>query len=308
MNSHIADTLNQLVSLYRTMPDKGFQTRALLKAIKSIKEYPSEIDSEETALEVPGVGKGIAQRIAEILETGTLAELDQDSYGAAVAELTKVTGIGPKKALLFAQAGIDSVEALRKAHIQGKVRLTHHMEVGLNHYEDLLERIPREEVDRLAQTITGILPPGIIFEICGSYRRGAPTCGDIDILITEPGSEEPASEALTALVERLGEMGILIDSLTFKGGKKYMGVALIDQLARRIDIRYIPWSAFYPALVYFTGSKNFNIKIRKRAIEMGYSLSEYGLKGYSEPFPSEEALFQFLGLDYVPPTEREMGK
>ena len=98
--------------------------------------------------------------------------------------------------------------------------------------------------------------------------------------------------------------------LTNKGKKKYMGVCQIGNVGRRIDIRYIDYTAYYAALIYFTGSKNFNIKIRNLALEQGYSLSEYGLKdkktGEIICLHSERELFDLLGIVYTQPLERDI--
>jgi len=119
---------------------------------------------------------------------------------------------------------------------------------------------------------------------------------------------------LEQLKEVLSNWGFLIDHLTFKGGKKYMGVCTLGEgyKARRIDIRCVDWHSYYPALIYFTGSKNLNIKLRRKAQELGYSLSEYGFKVIDSDemitVDSEEELFEMLNEPYLPPTSREMGK
>jgi DNA polymerase/3'-5' exonuclease PolX len=119
---------------------------------------------------------------------------------------------------------------------------------------------------------------------------------------------------LTQLVDTLKEIGFLIDHLTESGNKKYMGVCRVVSIARRIDIRFVDYASYYAALMYFTGSKHFNIAVRRRALEMGYSLNEYGLHEADDesktpiPVESEKKIFDLLGIDYVAPTDRDIGQ
>lgn len=317
------------------------------KAIYGIKKYDQEITSGAQAQKnVEFVGKGIATRIDEILKKGKLKELKglekikkklvkTDKRQVKIDALEGVTGIGPVKAKeLVTKHGIKSVSELRKAVEKGKITVTHHTMIGLKYYEDFLQRIPRKEVTKFEKKIKGILTKKFgddyIMTVTGSYRRGKETCGDIDILMTNPKAtttekmEKQFDTFLPQLLETLHKKGILIDDLTSLGSSKYMGVGRLGEngKARRIDIRFVPYNSYYPALLYFTGSKDFNIMMRNYAIEQGYLLSEYGL--YKNPdrkkkltskelgsknkliFHSEKDIFTALGMDYVPPTERNM--
>lgn len=312
----VIDILNQLVASYKTKRDKGFQTKALLKAIEALNTCGIDsIPSGEYALKnIKGVGKGIAQRIDEIIATGNLEELCEDKQRQIIiTEFLKVTGVGEKRAADFYEQGYRTIDQLKT------IPHTHHISLGLKYFDDFQQRIPRQEVDHIVNIIKGelndfVVNTGLIMEFCGSYRRGSATCGDIDVLITSKQLVNKKTP-LEKIVKKLTETGLLVDHLTTAGEKKYMGVCktTVSPVAHRIDIRYIPYDSFYPALIYFTGSKNFNIMIRNRAIELGYSLSEYGFTRLGqEEVPitvhSEEELFQILEMAYVPPTEREMGK
>ena len=148
-----------------------------------------------------------------------------------------------------------------------------------------------------------------IFNICGSYCRGKKDCGDIDVLITiNDPTYDNINHCLHGYINILTDKGILIDHLTEKGDKKYMGFCKLNGIVRRIDIRYIDYQSYYPALIYFTGSKEFNIKVRNKALEKGYSLSEYGLKEKSSgkliTLDSEEELFKLLNIPYQLPIDR----
>jgi len=131
--------------------------------------------------------------------------------------------------------------------------------------------------------------------------------------MTYKGMTKTNPNFLKLFVKSLYDSGFIIDHLTTNIKTKYMGVCQLGGskskgVGRRIDIRAVPYQCFYPALIYFTGSKEFNIEIRRKALEKGYSLSEYGLKKIDDDtmtsFNSEKEIFDFLGLDFVEPTKR----
>jgi len=329
-----------------------FKASALKSAAKKIVNCPTEITSASIAIQKAGISERIGKRIQEILETGGLTELagsgsvvwtagsgaagsgaagsgsagsgagsavlEVDFETTAIKALTQITGIGPKKAKIYYDQGIYNISDLRKACQDGKIKLTHHIEVGVRWYEDLLLRMPREEasaLDVILQKVIKKMNPDLILTICGSYRRGKLDCGDIDVLITNPKkpNEELAPYGyLKNFVKKLQEIGFIVGDLTTEGDKKYMGVCKLnaDGRGRRIDIRCVDYVSYYAALIYFTGSKDFNIDVRRRAIEKGYSLNEYFFTKTSTNekimVHSEEELFQILKIPYVLPTDRNI--
>ena len=319
MNAVIIQKLSDLTELYKKDPEKKFKFKvaAINKALASIKQYKYTITSGQYATEnLPHIGEGIAKRIDEILETGTLSELPTSTSPItvskeekALAELLEITGMGEVRAkALIKNENIMSVDDYRKAIGEGRVKTTHHIDIGLKYFDDLKERIPRKEIELMEIIIRRTfdsISRNIIFNICGSYRRGKETCGDIDVLFTL--KDNTNDKLLQLVVEKMTKSGYLIDHLTTKGDKKYMGICKGN---RRIDIRYIEYTAYYAALLYFTGSKDFNIQIRNKAIDAGYSLSEYGLKdkksGELIELHSEEELFNLLKIPYVKPVERDI--
>lgn len=338
----IVAVLERLCGQYKMMPNKKFQLRAVQTATTNLKKYDGsgggggDIKSgKDAAAKVSGIGKGMIRRIDEILDKGDLAELKDgcggggSSGGAPKAAkrakkgdkaVINVTGIGPVKAKKLIDEGYADIDSLRGGVDSGKVKLTHHMKVGVKYYEDFLERIPREEIvkmDALLRKHLVALSGGgseeYILEVCGSYRRGREDCGDVDVLMTYKGMKKANGNFLTMFVKSLTDCGFVVDHLTTKIKTKYMGVCKLGGVkgggvARRIDIRAVPYHCFYPALIYFTGSKEFNINIRRKALEKGYSLSEYGFKKVEDSslisFDSEKEIFDFLGLDFVDPTKR----
>ena len=310
-NEHLIKTLKKLSKQYRSDSSLRWKKKALDKAIYSLKHHDEEINSGKDALVLENIGKGIAKRIDEILNTGTLAELidTETPEMKAIKEFKRITGVGNTRAKKWASSGILTLDSLREAIASGTVKSTHHIDIGLKYLEDFEKRIPRSEIVEFQSLLDEImfnLDDEIIYNICGSYRRENVDSGDIDILISHPDNKK----YLTDLVKVLKDADICIDDLTKKGNKKYMGVCKIPScgIARRLDIRFIEYESYYAALLYFTGSKEFNVKVRKVAIEQGYSLSEYGLfKKDTEEIiilSSEEELFEILGLDYVPPNLR----
>ena len=120
--------------------------------------------------------------------------------------------------------------------------------------------------------------PQLKLEMVGSYRRGLPDSGDIDILLTSPAFDpEPAT--LNQLVAKLKEKQVIVEDLS-QGPLKYMGIGkwTPESTARRIDISVLPYRSYWTGLLHYTGSQEFNRYMRREAISKGYSLSEYELK------------------------------
>jgi DNA polymerase beta len=319
MNHQIISILERLHKQYQSDSSLRFKTRALRNALSEIKKHNYEITSSEYAVKkIKSIGNGIASRIDEILKTGTLSELKIDNTNISIMdELLTITGIGPTRANQLVKDGITGINDLKKQVSDGKIKITHHIQIGLDYYVDLTKRIPRNEITlmkKVLQKEIKYVDSKLLFEICGSYRRGVPDSGDIDVLISHSKHLDNISKQkyLQKLVKRLKETGFILDSLTSDGAKKYMGVCRIDSspYGRRIDIRCVDFSAYYAALLYFTGSKNFNILVRNRALELGYSLNEYSLTKKEDNkkiiLNSEKELFEILDIDYIKPTERNI--
>jgi DNA polymerase beta len=319
-NQSLVNNFQKLSIFFATDPKAAFKLKALKKVIPQIVSHELPIVSGNYAKKnLSGVGKGFAERIDEILETGTLKELveEDDDETIAIQQLSRVTGIGPVYAKkLYEEDEISTIEELQDAVSRGIVELSHHRAIGLKYLEEFEKRIPSKEVKKAESILLKELnkiDKKLILTICGSYRRGCPSCGDIDVLITHPDAKSEETY-LAQLVDKLEKIGFLIDHLTESGNKKYMGVCRVTSFARRIDIRFVDYSSYYAAMLYFTGSKHFNIGIRNRALEMGYSLNEYGLHKSDDtskkiiPVNSEEEIFDILGIDYVPPTNRDIGQ
>jgi DNA polymerase beta len=305
-----------------------FRSTQFKKALSSLRAYEGDITSGRQAQQLPGIGKGIADRIDEILRTGTLSELSVvktlDDRTQLITQLTTVTGIGESNANKFIEIGISSLEDLRAKVANGTVKLTHHMRVGLKYYDDFLQKIPYQEIAELGQIMKSCVTslfPNVLVEICGSHRRKKPLSGDIDVLMTCPDivTDDDMVKSniryLKQIVTTLQRTGFIIDDLTSQGDTKYMGVCLhpSSKVGHRIDIRFVSFDSFYPAILYFTGSMMLNKLMRTVALEKGYTLNEYGLyrlvTGHKEErivVKSEKEIFEILNLVYLDPEQRDL--
>ena len=181
-------------------------------------------------------------------------------------------------------------------------QLTSAQRIGLEHFDDLKLRIPRNEIDEIKQKISDNIPENVLWEITGSYRRNELESGDIDLLL------KSNTVNLSFIIAKLVKSGLIIGELA-RGASKFMGIARLNSEtpARRIDILVVPETSWAYALFYFTGSARFNVLVRQRAIKMGYRLNEYGMtnsQGFSFLASTEEEIFEHLNMEYLTPEER----
>ena len=296
-----------------------YKALAYKKAIDTIRRYDGLITSAEQLKTAEGIGKKTYDKIVEILATGGLAAAERMKERAdlgAFEILTSIHGIGPVKARELIGAGITSVAGLRAVARADAGLLTEAQTLGLKYYEDGVLRIPRAEMERHEATLLGALPSPLFGKIVGSYRREAPDSGDVDMLVSYPEtmSDKDAQALFRTFVATLESRGY-IEAKLAGGGKKWMGyVRLGDGIPRRLDLLLTPPTMYGYAILYFTGSDKFNVAFRKWCLTRGYSLNEHTLtplKDSGKPLPppllTEEAIFDFVGLRFVRPTERVDG-
>ena len=312
MNKKILEELTKQYGSYKHDKATVWKAKALAGAIQKIKELAFEITNPAIQLAgIKGFGKGIIGRIEKILKDGTL----NTQSTTLMDTFCSITGVGPARAKEWMEIGIKSLDEAVEGIECGRLKSTHHIDIGIKYYHDFLIRIPRKEIQKMEIALTKVLKSldaNCELTICGSYRRGCKDSGDIDMIITNPKITDNIQKHkyLTTFVKKLKEIGFIIDDLTSLGEKKYMGVCKLPKhtVARRIDIRCFNYAEYYAAMLYFTGSKNFNVQMRNVALDKGYSLNEYGLKKDKKliMLHSEEECFDLLGMEYKDPEERNI--
>lgn len=303
-----------------------FRLKQIDNALTIIKKYPIVIKTGNELKGTKGIGKGIINRIDEILDKGSLSEItlkNKDMETSKyVDELKKIYGIGEKKAHeLVTKHGIKSVDSLKKAYENKKIHLNNNVVIGLKYYSLYKQQIPRAEMEKMEKYIQNMasqISNKLEVRICGSYRRKKPFSNDIDCMLSHPNIKtrndlKNKKNYLHKFIEALKNDMFIVDSLTGEDVEtKFMGFCKYSKKfpVRRIDIRYIPHESYYTSLLYFTGSGSFNQNMRQEAKKLGYKLNEYGLyKKVSDTYKlikikSEEDIFDKLKMDYVLPEKR----
>jgi DNA polymerase/3'-5' exonuclease PolX len=312
----ILDILNVLRQKATAEADK-FRAIAFSKAIKAIEKLPA-VNSLDDLTGVPGVGSGVKDRVAELFETGHLLEADEakEDYSLdAYNVLQEVHGIGPAKARdLITKHGIKTIAQLQEKATTNPDLLTHAQTVGLTYIDDLKKRIPRAEMEKHEAYVRRQLPKEFEMVVVGSYRRGLPNSGDFDVMITSRSlTELVAASHFQQFIDLLAEEGYLRGEFA-RGEHKFMGVCRLvgpgRKTYRHIDLLLCKPEEYWYTILYFTGSDVFNVSMRRHALTKGYSLSEHGLKRVRDGVPappvmnSEKDIFDFLGLEYVKPSDR----
>ena len=302
----LLDKLNNIM-LKRGEP---FRARAYQKAQESIMTYPDNIFSPNQLKELPGIGATIMDKLNEFVQTGTLKVLENEKMNP-INIFTDIYGVGPKKAEELVAAGIKTIAQLR----ENQQLLNDIQKLGLVYYEDILEKIPRSEIEeyRAVFETTFSQSSNDKMEIVGSYRRGLTSSGDIDVIIT---SSNP--KIFSIFIDELIKKKIILHVLS-KGPTKCLVITklLDNNKARRVDFLYTTPQEFPFAILYFTGSKIFNTVMRQYAVNKGYTFNEHGIyhlenkqKGekVAKEFNTEKDIFDFLGLQYKTPLERQDGR
>jgi len=303
--------------------NEPFKVKAYETVLNQIEEL-GPIYSMEDLLIVKGIGKKIKAKLEEIFSTGQLESVNiilknKENPIVLYDELLKIHGVGPKKAKeLIELEHVSNIKDLQEKVKINPDLLTKASKVGLEHYYDFQERIPREEMEIHDELLQDNLPKQLVAEIVGSYRRGLPNSGDIDVLVTSksyiPGKMEELSPKQISefhnYIGKLQHLGYITDILSL-GRNKCLAVCKVDSKYRRIDLLLTPSSEFAYAKLYFTGSKEFNIAMRNHALKLGWSLSEHTLTREKAIGPNpgfmedEKDIFHFLKLKYVEPKDRK---
>ena len=314
-----SENLEKIVKIFKAIEKKHktekdfFRARAYTKTLQGLKNFTKDSDlTEENLSKISGLGKGLKDKIRLIVETGTCPEYEKVLGNKGEISLKEVFqiihGVGPGAANKLIKAGFKSIEELKKCEDIG-AHLNDVQMKGLKYYEDVQKRIPYEEIQKLEEMFKDTLEEvdnRAELTIAGSYRRRKDDSGDIDILL-----KSTKKDTYEKFIDSLKEKGYLVDDLA-RGTKKYMGMGKSDmsEYARRIDIMYTKPQEYPFAVLYFTGSADFNVKMRNELLERGYTLNEYGVKfvdkdkKFTEKFKKEKDIFDYFGYDYVEPWNR----
>ncbi len=319
-NGAFSDIMGQL---YEIMMKQGepFRAKAYQKAQETIMSYKEDINSPDQLKGLPNIGPTIMEKLNEYVRTGTLQILEREKNNP-VNILADIYGVGPKKAKELVEAGITSIAQLRS---QADDFLNDTQKVGLKYYEDILQRIPRSEIDEYnaifkkiflsvnKKNVNDSKDEGSVYEIVGSYRRGAQSSGDIDVIITSKNGA-----VFKDFVDILIKKGIILEVLS-RGASKCLVIAKIpgSSFARRVDFLYTSPEEYPFSVLYFTGSKVFNTVMRHQALTMDLTMNEHGMYSISgkkkgdkvaHSFKNEKDIFDYLNLVYKAPVERIDGR
>ena len=319
-NPQIARVLEEVADLLELQNANPFRIRAYRNAIRTIEIQAAPLHrwlAQGRALtDLPGIGKEMAGHIRELIETGTLGFRDEllAAMPRSVLELMRLPGLGPRKAKkLWDELGIGSVDELEAAAQSGRIaavagfgaKTQERILAGIAEYRLHASRMMLAEAERYVEPLLAWLReiPGVLrLEVAGSYRRRCETVGDIDLL---------AIAAQPALVMQHFRGYAQIDQ-TLMAGDTRSTVVLGSGL--QVDLRAVPPDCYGAALVYFTGAKEHNVKLRRRAVERGLRISEYGVfkvdpaaagEGERTAGAEEAEVYAAVGLAWVPPELRE---
>ena len=312
-NDSAAQMLQEFAELLAISGGDAFKVRAYEKAARAVAGYEAEIAGlDEKALDaIPGVGGHLARKIAEFRDTGSVAELDElrARVPAGLRTLLAVPGLGPKRARqVYDELGITSVIELLQALHEQRLRALRGW--GPRSEENLAQAIHEAQasggrihldvaLDLAGQLLAELtaLPAVQRAAYAGSLRRMRETIGDIDLLAA---SSRPA-EVMRAFCSSPRVTRVLAHGPTKASVLSSNGV--------QVDLRVVEPSVWGAALMYFTGSKPHNIRVRAIAVRAGLKLSEYGLfyaeTGRQLAAATEEDVYSRLGLPWIPPTLRE---
>eukprot|EP01130_Rhizamoeba_saxonica_P008350 TRINITY_DN3375_c0_g1_i2.p1 TRINITY_DN3375_c0_g1~~TRINITY_DN3375_c0_g1_i2.p1 ORF type:complete len:506 (+),score=95.28 TRINITY_DN3375_c0_g1_i2:53-1570(+) len=265
LNAHITDVLTNLENNCHSQGQK-WRAFAYGKSIRILRNLSYKINTTEQVKRLYGIGDSISEKIEEILSTGKLRRVEEENNDEMTKTLNlfaRIFGAGPKTARKWYAKGYRDMDDLIQY-----ADLTRQQAIGIKLLNDFDIRIPREEAEKLYNIVlqtANTIDKNIILAICGSYRRGKPDCGDIDILITY--KYDPMPCILPQILRELHRISFLTHDLTSinEDTDKYMGVCKLPKegsIHRRIDIKAITKSEWACALLYFTGSDHFNRSMR----------------------------------------------
>lgn len=315
-NQEIAEIFERMGILNEMKGENVFKVRAYHKAAETIAGLGEDIESvkqESRLKDIPGIGDALQEKIAEYLETGRMAAYDRlvQEIPESILDIVDIPSVGPKKAkMFFDRMGIKDVAGLKRAASDGrlltlpgiKAKTVQNILDGIKIVAEGQERMDLATATRIADDVTAALKKVASpkkLSVAGSLRRGKETVRDIDLLI-QTAHPERVMDAFVRLPQ--------VRKVNAHGETK-SSVMIGDNV--QVDLRIVEPECFGAALLYFTGSKNFNVKLRQVAKDRGLKVNEYGIfgvKGGREirlAGNTEKDCFGVLGLPLIPPELRE---
>lgn len=311
-NRELAKIFERMADILEFKGENVFKINAYRKAARALKDLAidvQQIKEQGELMKMPGVGSGIAKKIAEYLETGQMKKYQEVSQGISdeLINMLRIPGMGPKTlALINKEFKISSIPELEKSLLEGKLRDLPGM--GKKKEENILRGIKLLQTSQQRMTLGQVLPlvEQIIqalkergnvskLQAAGSLRRMRETIGDIDILATGKDKKK--------IMEDFTHLPIVTDVLAAGETK----ASIIAQGGTQVDLRVVSGESYGAALQYFTGSKAHNIHLREIARTFGLKINEYGVfKGEKKIGGSkEEDIYSALNLPWIPPEMRE---
>ena len=312
-NIEIANIFDEIADFLEIEDENPFRIRAYRNAARTVRGLGSDLKdmvaAGEDLTELPGIGKELAAKIREMLETGTVKALVklQQRIPQSVTEILKLPNLGPKRVrILYHDLKIENLQQLAKAAGQGRIRTLEGF--GEKIEKAILEAVEARtqkekrfmiaEAGRYVHSLIDYLKkvPGAKEVVAaGSYRRARETVGDLDILVT--------ARKTSPLMDRFVEYDEVAEVLA--KGKTRSSVVL--RCGLQVDVRLVAQSSFGAALQYFTGSKDHNIAIRRLGQQRGLKINEYGVFRFEKRVAgrTEESVYRALDLPLIPPELRE---
>lgn len=322
-NITLARLLEETASLLEIDGADVFRIRSYRRAAEAVEQQTTQVATlvapgadPKQLLAIPGIGKGMATNIRDLVGTGSMPLRDEllTKYKPTMLELLRLPGMGPKTvAMVWSALQIGDIDELEAAAKAGKLndlprmgeKFTAKLLKGIEDYRKNSSRFRIDVAREFAEKISALIMefPGIeTVTPAGSLRRGRETVGDLDLLATGPACEP---DVVAAAVEHVATLP-MIDNLMARGQNK-VTFTLRNNL--QVDVRLLPKASYGAAMQYFTGSKHHNVALRQRAIKRGLTLSEYALVRLEDnkiiASETEEAIYNALDLAYIPPELRE---
>ncbi len=316
-NREIARILWETADLMEIAGEDSFRIRSYRNGATAVEGYPERVadivkDPSRKVTDIPGIGKGLAQVLADIVDHGSCERRDVllQQFPPTALEFLKIQGLGPKSiALIFEHYHITTIDELERLCLEQKLRVLPRMGAKLEEkvlrsiaqYRQRSGRYLLSYAEGVAAELMDALRkiPGVeAITPAGSLRRGRETVGDLDLLVTGPA----ATAALDAFIAYPR-----VDEVLGRGENK--ASAKVGREGLQVDVRALPPDSFGAAMQYFTGSKDHNVAIRTRAVKIGLKLSEYGLFRIEDDVKiageTEAGVYEAIGLPWIPPELRE---